>query len=94
MGRRAKGEREEPGEHSRGLFKRWWERWKGFSRRMGSFQSRVLLSLFFFLFITPAALLVRGLGDPLRIKKGAGEESFWKVRAPVRGEFEDFRRQF
>jgi hypothetical protein len=89
-----KPKQEEPGEHSSALFKRLWEGWKGFSRRMGSFQSRVLLSFFFFLLITPIALLVKAAGDPLRIKKALSKESFWLTRAHTSENLEDFRRQF
>jgi hypothetical protein len=53
--------------------------WKSFSRRMGTYQSRVLLSFFFFSIVFPFAVVMKLLGDPLRIKL-RGRESFWLQR--------------
>ena len=77
-----------------GFFKKLWHRWKDFSKRMGSFQSRVLLSLFFFILVSPAALLIKVLGDPLRIKKIKAAESYWMAKTESPTELDDYRRQF
>lgn len=50
------------------LFKRLWRAWKRFGRRLGNFQSRLILSLFYFTAFCPFALLVRWFADPLAIK--------------------------
>jgi hypothetical protein len=71
-----------------------WKRWAVFSKRMGSFQSRVMLSLFFFVFISPVAFLITLLGDPLKIKKRRKLETYWSTRAESSGGLEEFRRQF
>ena len=42
--------------------------WKNFSNRIGSFQNRIILSLFFFIFVSPSALAVKISFDPLKIK--------------------------
>lgn len=76
------------------LFKRLWQRWTGFSKRMGSFQSRVLLSFFFFVFISPAALFIKWLGDPLSMKRKKVLDSYWSAKTPSSSQIEDFRRQF
>ena len=76
------------------LFKRIWHRWTGFSKRMGSFQSRVMLSFFFFALISPAALIIKMLGDPLSIKGKKAMDSYWLARTPSSTEIEDYRRQF
>ncbi len=92
--RDAEFEKEE-GEKIPGAFvKRIWHRWKGFSKRMGSFQSRVMLSFFFFIFISPAALMIKVLADPLRIKKKQDLESYWVAKTPSSTGLEDYRRQF
>jgi len=70
-----------------------WARWKGFSRRMGSFQSRVLLSLLFFLVAAPFALGVKIFGDPLQIKFRPGA-SYWLTRKEAPADVEEYRRQF
>jgi uncharacterized membrane protein YoaK (UPF0700 family) len=74
-------------------FKGLWLKWKEFSRRMGSFQSRILLSLFFFLVVTPFALAIKLMGDPLRIKHSV-ERSFWLSKDEASKDLEEFRRQF
>ncbi len=76
------------------FFKRLWFRWTGFSKRMGSFQSRILLSFFFFIFISPAALIIKVLGDPLQIKKKKTMDTYWSTRTQSPAELEDYRRQF
>ena len=87
-------ETEQDAEPSGNIFKRLWNRWTGFSKRMGSFQSRVMLSLFFFALVTPAALIIKVLGDPLRIKKKKAMNTYWLAKAPCSTEIEDYRRQF
>ena len=52
-----------------GIFKKLWYRWTVFSKRMGSFQSRVMLSFFFFVIISPVASLIAVLGIPLRSRE-------------------------
>lgn len=80
------------GPPARGL-KGLWQRWSDFSKRMGAFQSRVLLSLFFFLFVSPFALAVRVFSDPLGIKPRAAG-TFWRPRKEDVAELESYRRQF
>ncbi len=77
-----------------GFFKLLWHRWRGFSRKMGSFQSRLMLSFFFFIIISPAALVIKVAGDPLRIKKKKAAETFWLEKKESAAEIEDYRRQF
>lgn len=76
--------------------KRLWKIWQGFSRRMGVFQSRVLLSFFYFIFLTPISLIIKLTSDPLNIKhrsQGASG-SFWLTKEAISSEIADFRRQF
>lgn len=70
-----------------------WERWKEFSKRMGSFQSRVILTLLFFLVVSPFAIAVRVLSDPLRIKSRPSE-SYWLFKKEMTTDLETFRKQF
>lgn len=76
--------------------KKYWKTWQGFSLRMGAFQSRVLLSFFYFIFLTPISLIIKLISDPLNIKhrnQGASG-SFWLTKEDIRSEIADFRRQF
>jgi hypothetical protein len=70
-----------------------WERWKDFSRRMGGFQSRIILSLFYFFFVSPFALAVKTFSDPLRLKQRS-IESYWLQKQEGQADIEEFRRQF
>jgi hypothetical protein len=52
----------------RGLFLRFWKRWQSIGKKIGDFQARLLLTLFYFLVLGPFALLLRIASDPLGIK--------------------------
>lgn len=75
------------------IFKRIWQSWNDFSKRMGAFQSRIILSLFFFTLVSPFALAVRMLSDPLRLKYRR-LTSWWISKKETKNELEQFRRQF
>ena len=75
------------------LLKRLLTGWAGFSRRLGSFQSRVLLSMVYFIVVFPFALGVRILGDPLKIKHKVSS-SYWNPREEMRQDLDSYRRQF
>ena len=83
----------EPTRKPTNLFKKLWHSWKDFSQRMGSFQSRILLSLFFFIFISPFALAVKVFSDPLNIKNNT-KKSQWLPKKEIKDELEQYRRQF
>ncbi len=52
--------------------------WLKFSYLIGTFNSRILLTLFFFLFLTPLALIRRlSRQNLLQLKKG-NDDSYWK----------------
>ena len=89
-----KKEKEEEEELPSNLVKRLWHRWTGFSKRMSSFQSRVMLSFFFFVLISPVALIIRVVGDPLQIKQKKAMDTYWLAKTPSSTEIEDYRRQF
>jgi hypothetical protein len=45
-----------------------WAWWKKIARVIGDFNARVILTIFYFIFLAPFALAVRFLSDPLAIK--------------------------
>jgi hypothetical protein len=58
------------------------------SFRVGQFMGKIMLTLFFFLLLTPMGLLLRILGkDLLKLKRDAAVESYWE-KARVNEEFE------
>lgn len=46
------------------------EWWKRLAKKIGDFQARIILTLFYFLVVGPFALLVQHCSDPLAIKPG------------------------
>lgn len=55
-----------------------WQAWKRFARRMGNYQSRVLMALLYFTVLLPFGLGVRLLSDPLHIKRRGA--STWQAK--------------
>jgi hypothetical protein len=49
------------------MIKKIWEWWKKIAKKIGDFNSRVILTIFYFIFVTPISLPVK-LKDPLGIK--------------------------
>jgi hypothetical protein len=80
------------GARSRNPLKNLWLKWKDLSGRTGNFQSRLVLSYFYFLFVTPFGLAVKIFGDPLRIK-GREKTSYWLSRPEPAGGLDSFRKQ-
>ena len=61
------------------LFRRAWEGWKRFGKRVGDFQARLLLSIFYFVILAPFGLGMRA-ADPLGLRQaGTG----WRPRPPA-----------
>ncbi len=78
---------------SSNLFKKLWQSWKDFSKRIGSFQSRIILSLFFFIFILPFAIALKMISDPLRIKQQSSK-SYWLTKKETKIDMEQYKKQF
>jgi hypothetical protein len=47
-----------------------WEGWKRIARKIGDFQARIILTLFYFFVVGPFALLLQWRTDPLALKPG------------------------
>lgn len=75
------------------LVKRLWFKWNLFALRMGGFQSRIFLAIFFFLVVSPFAFITKIFSDPLRIKD-RDFKSHWVERIESKLNLESFRRQF
>jgi len=50
------------------LIKTFWEKWKIFGHKVGNFQARLILSLFYFIVICPFAVVIKYGSKPLRLK--------------------------
>jgi len=51
------------------MLKRAWQAWKRIAHKIGNFQARVLLTIFYGALVLPFGLAARLFSDPLRIKK-------------------------
>lgn len=72
-------------------FHKWWMTLAGI---LGYVNSRILLSLLYFLIMTPVGFFVRLSGhDPLTRRKG-NEPSYWRKREHTRQTREGFERAF
>jgi len=72
----------------------WHTLWNGFKKigfKIGAFQSRLLLALFYLIIIAPIALVFKLLADPLLVRKKTG---FWLKRAHREEGIEELKRQF
>ena len=68
--------------------------WMRFAVALGHINSRVLLTLMYYLVMTPYGLVSRLVGrDPLR-RRGERAESYWIERKRTRQEREQFERLF
>jgi hypothetical protein len=76
----------------RAMFSRLWERWKGLAKKIGEFQSRVILGGFYFVIVCPFAMVVQWTSDPLVIKSKSPKG--WQQRSQSRTvSIESARRQ-
>lgn len=56
-----------------------WEAWKKLAHKIGTFQSKVLLTVFYCVILAPFGLFVKLFQDPLHLKKPFSENSHWKT---------------
>ena len=70
-----------------------WSRWKILAREVGTFQSRMFLSLFYLLVIPPFAAIVKIFVDPLGLKKSPSAK--WHPQEARQEDFfQESKRQF
>jgi len=77
---------------SSGLLQATWARWKQIAKAIGVVQTRVLMVIFYFIFVFPLGLLVRRTGDPLHLKAPHGTN--WTPHRHEPQSLETARRQF
>lgn len=75
------------------LIRKSWKWWKRIARIIGDFNARVLLTIFYFIFLAPFAIAIRFLTDPLAIKKESAPS--WGTKLPSEEPImEQAKRQF
>ncbi len=48
--------------------KKIWDKWKKLSQKIIVFQSKILLALIYFIFVSPIAIMMKIFSDPLKLK--------------------------
>ncbi len=77
------------------LYKKFYQAWNWFTRKIGQFNTYLILSLIFYLVFTPIALILRLLGkDLLDQKFDSRASSYWHPRPPGEKKLEDYRKIF
>ncbi len=66
------------------FLKKCWKAWKNFARALGKVQTAVLLILFYFLILGPAALISWLLRRPVLPYRSSDPETYWKLKAVSR----------
>ena len=75
-----------------GFLRTAWERWKKIARAIGVVQTRILMVIFYFIFVLPLGLIMRLRGDPLHLREPQG--SNWTPHRSQDANLETARRQF
>jgi len=68
-----------------------WQGWVKVAKKIGDFQARLILSVFYLLVIIPIGLIARLFADPLGLKKN---RATWESKPSSTPRLEDARRQF
>ena len=79
-------------ELARPWYRRLWDGWMVVARAIGNFNARLLLSLFYFLFILPLGLITGVAKDFLGIRRRPS--SSWHQKDDPSRTLEEGRRQF
>jgi hypothetical protein len=71
--------------------RRLWEGWKRVAHRIGNVQARIILTVFYIVVVTPFAIAVRALSDPMRF---AAPPAWLPRETPVTDVSTTARRQY
>jgi hypothetical protein len=79
--------------NKRNLFQILWGEWKSLAFRMGNFQGRLILLLFYFTILIPFGIINSIFRDPLNLKK-MKKDTYWFSLNTSDNELENARRQY
>jgi hypothetical protein len=74
------------------FLRRSWEHWMELARAVGVVQTRLMMIAFYFAFVLPLGLVLRGSRDPLHLRKREGGN--WSEHHHQPRDVESARRQF
>lgn len=75
------------------LLKFLWKKWMAFSLVFGTFMSRVILTVLYFVLLLPYGILIRLFSDPLEVKT-LPKGSAWKTHPKIEGLLDNFTKQY
>ena len=76
------------------MLKKLWSEWKVTGKYIGDFQSRLLLSLFYFTILAPFGLLARFFDQSLDLRFHQPKQTGWVKRPAVQDSLDEARRHF
>lgn len=76
------------------FFKRVWAGWKRVAGVIGRFQTRVILTVFYFVVAGPAWVLIRLFDKDMLVRRRGDDLSYWTDGQQPGDEAERARRQF
>jgi hypothetical protein len=71
-----------------------WAGWKKFAHAFGVFQTKLILTILYFIVIGIAALIARLMMKDLLDRRMKPRESHWRIRTQTENDLEHARRQF
>lgn len=74
-----------------GLIRNFWSAWKKLAHKIGVFQSKVILTVFYFLFLTPFGFIYSFFKDELKIRKT--NNSSWHAKKNQSESIADLKQQ-
>ena len=86
-------DKKQTAEEKKNQIKKFWDEWKSFAFRMGNFQGRLILLLFYFTILMPFGIINLLFRDPLNLKK-TKKTSFWYALATSENDIENARRLY
>jgi len=81
-----------PASGAMALARRAWEGWKKIAHVIGVWNTRIIMSVLYFIIILPAGLIFRQISDPLRLRQP--QNSNWIPLPPQKHNLESARNQF
>ena len=74
------------------ILKKIWSKWKIIAHRIGVFQSRVILTIFYFILLLPVGIIFSLFKDGLNIK--SEKKSTWLLKRKQSQTLEEMEEQF
>ena len=74
------------------MLKKYWNKWKVIAEKIGNFNTRLILTLFYIIFVVPIGLIMKVFTDRLKLRHPSG--SAWITKKTQENEQDYARRQF